>query len=116
MIFTYFKNKNKLEKSQESALDASIIWVDIINMTKEEEKLVESHLGIDVPSKEETESIEVSNRLYTANDATFITLSLVNQDLSSLINHHVTFILFENKLITIRYEDNLLSFKTLISK
>lgn len=40
------------------------VWLDLVEPTKEEERLVESVLGIDVPTREEMEEIEVSSRLY----------------------------------------------------
>ena len=81
-------------------------------MSREEEKLIENFLGIDIPSKEEMEQIEVSRRLYVENDATYFIMSLINHNITSIINHSVTFILFNNLLITVRYNEELKSFNS----
>ena len=60
MIITYLNQNNKIESSTEVILDSSALWIDLVNMTREEEKLIENFLGIDIPSKEEMEQIVVS--------------------------------------------------------
>jgi len=72
MIITYLNQNNKIERSTEVILDPSTLWIDLVNMSREEEKLIENFLGIDIPSKEEMEQIEVSRRLYVENDATYL--------------------------------------------
>jgi magnesium transporter len=81
-------------------------------MSREEEKLIENFLGIDIPSKEEMEQIEVSRRLYVENDATYFIMSLINHNITSIINHSVTFIIFNNVLITVRYNEELKFFNS----
>ena len=112
MIITYLNQNNKIERSTEVILDSSTLWIDLVNMSREEEKLIENFLGIDIPSKEEMEQIEVSRRLYVENDATYFIISLINHNITSIINHSVTFILFNNLLITVRYNEELKSFNS----
>ena len=112
MIITYLNQNNKIERSTEVILDSSTLWIDLVNMSREEEKLIENFLGIDIPSKEEMEQIEVSRRLYVENDATYFIMSLINHNITSIINHSVTFILFNNVLITVRYNEELKSFNS----
>ncbi len=112
MIITYLNQNNKIERSTEVILDPSTLWIDLVNMSREEEKLIENFLGIDIPSKEEMEQIEVSRRLYVENDATYFIMSLINHNITSIINHSVTFILFNNVLITVRYNEELKSFNS----
>ena len=112
MITTYLNQNNKIERSTEVILNSSTLWVDLVNMSREEEILIENFLSIDIPSKEEMEQIEVSRRLYVENDATYFIMSLINHNLTSIINHSVTFILFNNILITVRYNEELKSFNS----
>lgn len=116
MITTYSNQNNKIERSTEVILDSSTLWIDLVNMTIEEEKLIENFLGIDIPSKEEMEQIEVSSKLYINNNATYLVMSLINHNLTSIINHSATFILFNNILITVRYNEKLKSFNHFIPK
>lgn len=112
MITTYLNQNNKIERSTEVILNSSTLWVDLVNMSREEEILIENFLSIDIPSKEEMEQIEVSSRLYVENNATYFIMSLINHNLTSIINHSVTFILFNNILITVRYNEELKSFNS----
>jgi magnesium transporter len=112
MIITYLNQNDKIERSTEVILDPSTLWIDLVNMSREEEKLIENFLGIDIPSKEEMEQIEVSRRLYVENDATYFIMSLINHNITSIINHSVTFILFNNVLITVRYNEEVKSFNS----
>ena len=41
-----------------------------------EEKLIETHFGIDVPTREEMKEIEASNRLYEDNGALYMTATV----------------------------------------
>jgi len=116
MITTYLSQNNKIERSKEVILDSSTLWIDLVNMSREEERLIETFLAIDIPSKEEMEQIEVSSRLYVENNATYFIISLINPNLTSIINHSVTFILLNNILITVRYDDELKSFNSFSQK
>ena len=41
------------------------LWIDLIEPTREEDRLVERHLSIEIPTKEEMADIEPSEILYT---------------------------------------------------
>lgn len=45
-------------------IDLKPIWIDLYNLTPEEEALVESYLGIDIPTRKEMQHRAVSKRLY----------------------------------------------------
>ena len=48
------------------------VWIDLIEPTREEERLVEQLIGTNVPTREEMQEIEPSSRLYQRNGATFM--------------------------------------------
>lgn len=80
------------------------LWIDLINPSAEEENLVESHLGINIPTRDEMLEIELSSRLYKDNGVLFMTANMIAQSESTSPNQDpVTFIINKNKLITIRY-------------
>jgi magnesium transporter len=84
------------------------LWVDLYEPTPEEEKLVERTLGIGVPTREEMQEIEASNRLYQDGDALYMTITIVTKlDTDLPVNSQVTFILARNRLVTNRYVDPL---------
>ena len=56
-------------------IPASATWIDLLEPTREEEKLVERVLGLNVPTREEMEEIEPSSRLFERGEAIYMTLS-----------------------------------------
>jgi magnesium transporter len=107
MIISYSgRNKFKPENISEENRDLihTALWIDLLNPSKDEEQLIERLLGIDIPTREEMQEIEVSSRLYRENGAIFMTVTMVAKSDSSQPNTDaVTLILIDNKLITIRY-------------
>ncbi len=82
------------------------VWIDLVTPTVQEDKLVESLLGIAVPTREEMQEIEVSSRLYVENGARYMTATLMCQsDSATPKTTPVTFILSSHRLCTVRYDD-----------
>ncbi|KQS96215.1 MULTISPECIES: magnesium transporter CorA family protein [unclassified Rhizobium] len=89
-----------------ASMPAEIVWLDLLRPDKAEDLLVESLLGIEVPTREDMKDIEPSSRLYTAKDAVFMTASLVCKvDSGQPELTDVAFVLTKGLLITIRYEE-----------
>ncbi|HZF31062.1 MAG TPA: magnesium/cobalt transporter CorA [Gammaproteobacteria bacterium] len=85
---------------------ADVVWIDLLSPTDEEERALEARLGIDVPTREEMEEIEVSSRLYLEEGAVFMTATLpARTDTDDLLMGPVTFVLASDKLITVRYHE-----------
>jgi len=88
------------------ALTRDAIWVDLCDPTSEEEQALESALGLDLPTREEMQQIETSNRLFKRNELLFMTATLIakaeSQEPESCA---VTFIYDAERLVTIRYAD-----------
>ena len=83
-----------------------VIWVDLSEPTAEEEKLVESRLGLDIPTREDMEEIEISSRLYYEEGDAFMTATVpAKTDSDDLQMAPVTFVLAGDRLITVRYHD-----------
>ena len=86
--------------------DVTAVWIDLLSPVGDEEAQIESLLGIDVPTKEEMEEIEVSSRLYTEGGASFMTAILpANADGDDVDMQPVTFVLTPTHLITVRYHE-----------
>lgn len=91
-----------------TAIPDDVLWVDLVDPSPTEEKLVESALAIDVPTREEMKEIEASNRLYEDNGVLYMTITIVTKlDTDLPVNSQITFILAGNRLITNRYVDPL---------
>lgn len=82
------------------------VWIDLLNPTPDEDRMVEALLGLDIPTRDEMEEIEYSSRLYQEDGAEFMTLTaLTNLDGDEVKKTPVTFILRGQTLVTVRYAD-----------
>jgi magnesium transporter len=80
------------------------LWVDLIEPTREEDRLVERHLNIEIPTREEMADIEPSEILYHENNARYMTARvLCSSDTENPKLIDVSFILTERALVTVRY-------------
>jgi len=87
-------------------LPTDIVWIDLVEPTIEEDRYIESLLGIQVPTRDDLKDIEPSSRLYIEKDSVFMTASLVwRAEGSDPQLTDVAFILTGNRLVTVRYAD-----------
>src|SRR5690349_15272459 len=78
----------------EAPLPPDAVWIDLREVTPEEEQLVEKTLGINVPTREEMSEIEASNRFYEENGTLYMTATLVTRlDTDQPERNQVSFIL-----------------------
>ena len=109
MLSVYVQNGAKLDcvpLADDAGIPDKAIWIDLYSPTVAEDKLVETYLGIAVPTREEMQEIEVSSRLYIENDARYMTATLMCQadtDIPKITP--VTFILVNHRLTTVRYDE-----------
>lgn len=82
------------------------LWIDLFCPDDTEEKVLEEHLNLNIPTKNEMEEIELSSRLHIEKNALFMTATVVAlSDSPEVKTDAVTFILTDNILITVRYTD-----------
>lgn len=98
----------RLERDPGAPLPEDAVWLDLLEPTPDEERLVEQRLGLDIPTREEMREIESSARLYEEAGALYLTATVVTRLDSQLPeNSQVTFILRGSRLVTNRYVDPL---------
>ncbi len=84
------------------------MWYDLLEPTTAEIHAVQRSLGIELPSREEMQEIEVSSRLYEEDGALFMTVSIMSKfDSGRPETNAVTFVLTPKALVTVRYADPL---------
>ena len=109
MLSVYVQNGTALERipvETGGELPEAAVWIDLVTPTVQEDQLVESLLGIAVPTREEMQEIEVSSRLYVENGARYMTATLMCQsDTATPKTTAVTFILSKHRLCTVRYDE-----------
>ncbi len=100
------KTIETLDPSTAQPVAQSAIWYDLVNPTPDEDRLVESSLGISLPTREEAQEIEISSRLYSEDGAEFLTVTLVSGlDTEAPAKTPVTFVLKGERLVSVRYSD-----------
>jgi magnesium transporter len=93
-------------KAQCAALTAEAVWIDLLEPSNEEEETLEAALGIDIPTREEMQAIELSSRLYEENGVLHMTgIVLTHADTDVPQSSAVSFIIVGTKLVTLRYAD-----------
>ncbi len=85
---------------------AGAVWYSLTDPTREEDKFVESCLGIDIPTRREMQDIEPSARLYSEDGAEFMTITaLIDSETDQPVKTPITFVLRNDQLVTVRYAD-----------
>lgn len=107
MITSYVSDGGRLTGQPGlGASDARIVWIDLQDPDRDEEAQVERRFGLDIPTREEMEEIEISSRLYTEGGAVFMTAILPSHaDGDDPDMLPVSFVLAKDTLITVRYHD-----------
>ncbi|WEX88424.1 magnesium transporter CorA family protein [Sinorhizobium garamanticum] len=83
-----------------------VIWFDLFNPSAEETRLVEEKLAIAIPTRDEMQEIELSDRLYQEDGAEFMTMTAAAKlDSDYPAKVPVTFILKGTSLVTVRHAD-----------
>ncbi len=77
-------------------------WIDLLQPTADETALLRQ-LGVNVPTLQDMEEIEVSNRLYIEGDAIYMTVVIPVATATRLVATPVTFIMTPERLVTVRY-------------
>jgi magnesium transporter len=109
MLTVYARTSQGLRKTEFGLGDTvshDIVWIDLLQPTHDEEQAVEAALGFGIPTREELQEIEVSSRLFVEGPATYLTATIVlNADEDNPHTTPVTFILSQDRLVTVRYEE-----------
>jgi magnesium transporter len=95
---------NKVELTADDILPKNVVWIDLIEPSIEEEKLVEKALNIDAPTREEMDKIEVLSPFYKEDDSYFMTITAIHKaDNDYPQGTAIIFILHQQCLVTLRY-------------
>jgi magnesium transporter len=108
MLSAWVPNGKGLQKHEACGLSVpdQAIWIDVVDVTKEEEAFIENLLGFEIPTRDEMQEIEASSRLYREGNASFMTATLlIKTETESPESTAVTFILTPTRLVTLRYAE-----------
>jgi len=108
MLKTYVCHGDLLREDVgfEGAGTSRPVWIDLFSPSADEVHAVQTRLGLDIPSKDEMQEIELSSRLYQEDGAEFMTVTaLTNLDGDEPNKTPITFILKAGVLVTVRWAD-----------
>jgi magnesium transporter len=107
VIHSYIAAGGKLVAADNDAPPPSdAVWYDLQMPSAEEEAGVGGLLGLELPTREDREEIEVSSRLYAEDGALFMTAQVLAQaDSDRPVMAPVSFVLAKGRLVTIRDHD-----------
>ncbi len=108
MLRVYSRQADQMVEVEwsQGATTPNLVWLDLLRPTPEEDRWVETLLGISIPSQAEMAEIELSARLYHEAGAEFLTMTALTQlDADEPNKAPITFILKDQVLVTIRYEE-----------
>ena len=95
-----------IDVTPETQIPADVVWLDLLEPTREEEAAAEKFIGSDVPTHADLQEIEPSSRLYQRNGTLYMTVStLVGIDEGQPTSTPIAFLLTEHQLVTVRYDD-----------
>ena len=104
MLTVYYLAGDKIDVGDAFHLEFSPLWVDVLNPTPEEAAQVEAALNVELPSREEMQEIETSSRLYTKEQAVFLTTPVLTKaDGPMPETTAVTFVLLHGCAVTVRH-------------
>src|SRR5215210_860678 len=83
-----------------------VLWIDLVNPSHDDERAVETLLGVAVPTREEMVEVEESARLYEERGALVMTAVLINGVAEGRPTRtQVTFVLTPTQIVSVRYAD-----------
>lgn len=106
MLTAYREAEGRLIRLAPEAPLTSAVWIDL-NRPTEDEAAAVAALSHDIPTLEDMEEIEISNRLYRENGTDYLTVQLTgHSETNGPISGPVTFILSPSRLVTVRHHDS----------
>nr|MCU0907016.1 magnesium transporter [Paracoccaceae bacterium] len=103
MMFAWERDGTRLAPLGAGKPLTDALWIDLYRPQPEQVAQVTA-LGIEVPTLEDMEEIEISNRLYREGEIDYLTVVLPGQSpTKEQITGPVTFILSATRLVTVRH-------------
>ncbi len=103
-VFSQKDGVKKIELEVGDSIPKNTVWIDLLEPSIEEERIIERAFKIDTPTREEIDKIEVMSPFYKEGDSYYMTVTAINKpDKDLLEGTAIIFILHPKCLITLRY-------------
>jgi magnesium transporter len=88
-----------------SGLPDGVVWVDMLQGTRDEIAFVERVTGVSIPTFDELSEIETSSRIYSVNGVLYLSTPMVSRnEVGEPVATPLGFVLSQNLLVTVRFE------------
>ena len=85
---------------------ARVVWIDLVHPSSADEALVEKLVGVNVPTRDDMQEIEMSSRTYDEAGVLFLTAPvLATSKTEKTVSGPISFVLAGNRLVTVRYHE-----------
>ena len=107
MLNIFYRQNGKIALSQSEKDFAKIkledtVWIDLVDPTGSEKRVVESFLGTEIQSRAQAEEIESSSRYFETDDAIFANTNFLTPGAEEYSMQAVSFTLVDDTLTTLR--------------
>ena len=94
------------ESDDPIVIPSDSVWVDVLEPSFQEREAIKAFLGVDTPTRDDLDEIEISSRLYLEDNAAFMTaLILSGTETPDPQCQATSFILAGERLLTVRYSE-----------
>jgi len=104
-MITYFTINAQAALTKSATFADNLVWIDISAPDDEERLSLEEKLDVNLPLHHEVHQLEFSNRFFEKNHVLYLSIQMITRAAPVPESHIVTFILSQNRLITLRYTD-----------
>lgn len=107
MLSVFYKKDGKIIQSQDQQIFSTlrlqdVVWIDLVQPTGDEKRLVEGFLGTEIQSRAQAEEIESSSRYFETDDAIFANTNFLTPGPEEYGEQAVSFTIVESALTTLR--------------
>jgi magnesium transporter len=109
MLRIYAREVDRLAlvNAPDSGVQRTYVWFDLVSPLAAERRIVEDEFGIELPTRDEMEEIELSARLFQEDGAAFMTMTaLAGLDGELPRKAPLTFVLKGDKVVTLRHAEH----------
>ena len=107
MLSVFYRKDGKIIQSQDQQIFSTlrlqdVVWIDLVQPTGDEKRLVEGFLGTEIQSRAQAEEIESSSRYFETDDAIFANTNFLTPGPEEYGEQAVSFTIVESALTTLR--------------
>lgn len=107
MLSVFYRKDGKIILSQDQKVFSSlrledVVWIDLVQPTGDEKRLIEDFLGTEIQSRAQAEEIESSSRYFETDDAIFANTNFLTPGPEEYGEQAVSFTIVDSTLTTLR--------------